>query len=270
MPEQPSRPEIACLGRAPLAAAIVLMSALLAEIALAVAVDVPIRAGLALVTTLTLATAVLGLLCLGKCALHPALAAPLGVITLGARAWFASGLTGRIGGTVACVLMLFAAAFLGAALRRGLELARRPWTLAAAACGIQVAVYSIPPFGGAIRSGALAGLAFVVPVPEEGALAGWATAAETSAFGLDIIEAAFLAALVWWRSDGRSGSRRTVVAALSSALAVGLFTMGLGLRVPMLPFLVAGFYVMARTPAPAGRDDAPGVEEVDAEADVIG
>ena len=50
MTEQTARAELTCLGRAPLAASIVLMSALLAEIILALAVDVPPRAWLALVT----------------------------------------------------------------------------------------------------------------------------------------------------------------------------------------------------------------------------
>ena len=249
------RADIACLGHAPLAASMVLMSALVAEMVLATVVDIPLRAGLALVTSLTLASAVLGLLCMGRCVLRPALSTSLGVILLVVRAWWVADLTGLGGDLATCVLTLFAAGLLGAALGRGLELSRRTWTLALAACAIQIALYSIPPLGGAIRSGALARFAFVVPVPEESALAGPA-AAGTSAFGLDLMEAVFLAALMWRAAGGPTGTSRAVAAVVASAIAAALVTMGLGFRPPMLPLLVASFYIVEIAPVTTLRGTA--------------
>jgi len=254
--EQPARPEIACLSRVPLGASVIFMAALLSEIVLAVFIGLPPRAGMMLVTSLTLATAAVGLMGLGKCDLHPTLSGPLGVVVLAIHVWLAAGLTGQIGGAVTCILLLFAASLLGAALRHGLELVRRPWSLAVAACGLQILLYLIPSFRAALRTGSLGGFVFIVPLPAEGPFSGWA-AAETRAYGLDLMEATMLAALMWRGSDGRSGSRRTVIATGACVLAAGVFSMGLGIRIPMLPFLVAGFYAMERAPPPPGRSADP-------------
>jgi hypothetical protein len=258
MAEQPARPEIACLSRIPLGASVVFMAALLSEMVLAVFIGLPLRAGMAFVTALTLATAAVGLMSLGKCVLHPTLSAPLGVLVLGMHVWLTGGLTGLIGGALACVLMVLAVSLLGSALRHGLELVRRPWLLAVAACGLQILLYLIPSFRASLRAGSLAGFVFSVPLPAEGPLSGWTAAAETRACGLDLLEATMLAALMWRGSDGRSGSRRTIVVAGACALAAGVFSMGLAVRIPMLPFLVAGFYAME--PPPATSEDGADLE----------
>ncbi len=270
MAEQPPKPEIACLSRVALGASVVFMAALLSEMVLAVFIGLPPRAGVALVTSLTLATAVVGLMGMGKCDFHPTLSGPLGVVVLAMHVWLTAGLTGQFGGAVACILTLLAVSLLGAALRHGLELVRRPWSLAAAACAVQIVLYLIPSFRAALRTGSLAGFVFIVPLPADGAFSDWAAATEARAYGLDLLEATMLAALMWRGSDGRSGSRRTIVVAGACALAAGVLSMGLGIRVPLLPFLVAGFYAMERAPAPSAggaepeRSQFPGRPDPDA------
>lgn len=237
--ERPPQSILACPGRVVLAATAVLMAALLAEMILSLSDDFPARAGLTLIAALSLCSAVLGILCFGRCVLPPPVSAGMGLLLFVLSAAGLFGFAGRHGVLAASVLTLLAACFAGAALERALEVRRRKWVLAAAVCAIQMLFYFVPPFAGVIRSGALARVAFVVPVPEETALAGQYTDAQLSAFGLNPLDTVLLAAFIWAGPGGGKGTRGAVAAALGAGLLVALLTMVLGVPVPVLPFLAA-------------------------------